>query len=142
VELTLAPRRESTSAATFSAVTPRDDRAAQPRSSQAEDWPRRAAAASAFAGHPGAEAKGPMRAAALPAVAPPVSRRAMDARAGPSAVAEPPPIQITIDRIDVRAGPAPARTDAPPKANPAVPSVSLADYLRSAEPGARSGGAR
>lgn len=81
-----------------------------------------------------------MRAAARPAPFAPVSRQAMDARARPAA-ADPPPIHITIDRIDVRAA-APARAATPPKARPAASSVSLADYLRSADPGARSGGAR
>ena len=84
---------------------------------------RRAASVAPWrhSGPPLAEAAQPLSAAALQARAP----------ASPTLIAAPAPaLQVTIDRIEVRAA-APAAKPAPAQRQPKPPAVSLADYLRS-----------
>jgi hypothetical protein len=59
----------------------------------------------------------------------PLSAAALAARM-PARSEAPPVVHVTIDRIDVRAAPTPARAPSTPRVRHGAPSVSLADYLR------------
>lgn len=98
---------------------------ANAKEAQIAQVPRASTAAPA---NPAATAS-PIRSAAVPTHAAPLSRQAIDARVQPVA-ARPPVIHVTIDRIDIRAPAAPARPAVPARPQPVAPSVSLTDYLR------------
>jgi hypothetical protein len=75
-------------------------------------------------------ADAPIARTALPTShAAPLSAAALAARM-PARSEAPPVIHVTIDRIDVRAAPTPARAPGAQRARHGTPSVSLADYLR------------
>lgn len=68
----------------------------------------------------------------------PMSSRALAARITPHAE-QAPIINVTIDRIDVRAPAAPERAKPSARSRPSPPNQSLSDYLRGREPERRGG---
>ena len=68
----------------------------------------------------------------------PMSSRALAARITPHAE-QAPIINVTIDRIDVRAPAAPERAKPSARSRPSTPTQSLSDYLRGREPERRGG---
>jgi hypothetical protein len=74
----------------------------------------------------------------LLAVEPPMSSRALTARITPH-TEQAPIINVTIDRIDVRAPAAPERAKPSTRSRPSTPNQSLSDYLRGREPERRGG---
>jgi hypothetical protein len=67
-----------------------------------------------------------------------MSSRALAARITPHAE-QAPIINVTIDRIDVRAPAAPERAKPSARSRPSPPNQSLSDYLRGREPERRGG---
>ena len=72
------------------------------------------------------------------AVEPPMSSRALTARIPPH-TERTPIINVTIDRIEVRAPAAPERAKPSTRSRPSTPNQSLSDYLRGREPERRGG---
>jgi hypothetical protein len=77
-------------------------------------------------------------ASTLLTVEPPMSSRALTARVAPR-TEQAPIINVTIDRIEVRAPAPPERAKPSTRSRPSTPNQSLSDYLRGREPERRGG---
>jgi hypothetical protein len=95
----------------------------------------------------GADTTRPYQESARPAISiartllaaePPMSSRALTARVAPR-TEQAPIINVTIDRIDVRAPASPERAKPSTRSRPSTPNQSLSDYLRGREPERRGG---
>lgn len=77
--------------------------------------------------------RGPLPAPVQPTVRAPLRQSTVVHHAASLRSAAPPVVQVTIDRIDVRATPAPSAARPPARARSA-PTTSLGDYLRQLTP--------